>query len=499
MVVTRHAGSGSRSGSGAREGGQGGSVLPEVVDQMSTGKLDARIREILHDEVAALFRAELPELFGSIKTTMVEYFDERYASLIETAAATATTAVTAAGRGAGRGRVFLRALKLVSDKTKKNTEGAYVQGMTTSSAGSMTPRSPLMTPKTSQVVLLLAGKGAYSEHDDLPQMNELADIARCAGNTPLDDDRSLSYLLTCLDDLRVVIDRRKFDALTVETFGARIEKFIREKYLHMCEMVDDEKVDIASTVIDEDAPLEDDVVRSLRTNPIHSGNKDRTSIDDFEIIKPISHGAFGRVLKKADIIRKNAVESILAERDILIPVLNPFVVRFFYSFTCRENLYLVMEYLNGGDLYSLLRNLGCLDEDVARIYIAEVICFYFHFISYQDIVLALEYLHSLRVVHLPVIVASTAPFDKQPGVDVSEEEFLQFDTTAIPVIVTLNKVSLNSNVVLIFMLYQGAANIKVAGTDMNNKSSRSHSVFTCWFSKRSSIAINQLKFRSPMM
>ncbi|KAG5233857.1 serine/threonine protein kinase [Salix suchowensis] len=45
-----------------------------------------------------------------------------------------------------------------------------------------------------------------------------------------------------------------------------------------------------------------------------------------------------------------------------------------------------MEYLNGGDLYSLLRNLGCLDEDVARVYIAEV-------------VLALEYLHSLRVVH----------------------------------------------------------------------------------------------------
>ena len=52
-----------------------------------------------------------------------------------------------------------------------------------------------------------------------------------------------------------------------------------------------------------------------------------------------------------------------------------FQVRFFYSFTCRENLYLVMEYLNGGDLYSLLRNLGCLDEDVARVYIAEVVNF----------------------------------------------------------------------------------------------------------------------------
>ncbi|KAL3512153.1 hypothetical protein ACH5RR_024870 [Cinchona calisaya] len=293
----------------------------------------------------------------------------------------------------------LKGLPAMSCKTRFGPKSD--QGMTTSSAGSITPRSPLMTPRTSQIDLLLGGKGAYSEHDDIPQMNELADIARCVANTPLDDDRSLPYLLSCLEDLRVVIDRRKLDALTVETFGARIEKLIREKYLQLCELVDDDKVDITSTVIDEDAPLDDDVVRSLRTSPIHS-NRDRTSIDDFEIIKPISRGAFGRVflskkrttgdlfaikvLKKADMLRKNAVESILAERDILITVRNPFVVRFFYSFTCRENLYLVMEYLNGGDLYSLLRNLGCLDEDVARVYIAEV-------------VLALEYLHSLRIVH----------------------------------------------------------------------------------------------------
>lgn len=86
-------------------------------------------------------------------------------------------------------------------------------------------------------------------------------------------------------------------------------------------------------------------------------------------------------------------------------------VRFFYSFTCRENLYLVMEYLNGGDLFSLLRNLGCLDEDMARIYIAEVVrpfltlqIFALHRIEVELIqmifqVLALEYLPSVNIIH----------------------------------------------------------------------------------------------------
>ncbi|KAJ3697699.1 hypothetical protein LUZ61_001404 [Rhynchospora tenuis] len=290
----------------------------------------------------------------------------------------------------------LKGLPSMTCKTRFGPKSDH--GMTTSSAGSMTPRSPLTTPRSNHIDMLLTGRNALAETDDIPQIIELADIARCIANTALDEEKSSPYLVSCMEDLQEVIGRRKHEALTVQTFGVRIEKLHQEKYLQLCDSVDMEKVDSQSTVMDE----EDDVVRSLRASPVHPVIKDRTSIDDFEIIKPISRGAFGRVflakkrttgdlfaikvLKKADMIRKNAVESILAERDILITVRNPFVVRFFYSFTSRENLYLVMEYLNGGDMYSLLRNLGCLDEDVARIYIAEV-------------VLALEYLHSNRIVH----------------------------------------------------------------------------------------------------
>ena len=62
-------------------------------------------------------------------------------------------------------------------------------------------------------------------------------------------------------------------------------------------------------------------------------------------------------------------------------------VRFYYSFTSKENLYIVMEYLNGGDCFSLLRMLGALEEDAARLYAAEAI-------------LALEYCHTQVETHL---------------------------------------------------------------------------------------------------
>ncbi|OVA19533.1 Protein kinase domain [Macleaya cordata] len=276
------------------------------------------------------------------------------------------------------------------------------QGIAASSAGSITPRSPLLTPRTSQLELLFGGRRVISEHENFQQIHKLLDIARCVASVNTTDYSTLEYLVDRLEDLKYAIQDRKVDALIVETFGRRIEKLLQEKYVHLCGQIDDEKVDSSNFVVDEDSSVEDEAVRSLRASPMNTNGKDRTSIEDFEIIKPISRGAFGRVflarkratgdlfaikvLKKADMIRKNAVESILAERNILISVRNPFVVRFFYSFTCRENLYLVMEYLNGGDLYSLLRNLGCLEEDMARVYIAEV-------------VLALEYLHSMNVIH----------------------------------------------------------------------------------------------------
>ncbi|KAK8642446.1 hypothetical protein V6N13_011789 [Hibiscus sabdariffa] len=272
-----------------------------------------------------------------------------------------------------------------------------------SSTGSMTSLSSNNTPRGSHFDSFWLERNNPSELEDVQQMVDLSDIARCVAGTDLSKEGAHEFLLACMQDLQDILRHSKLKALVIDTFGCRIETLLREKYILACEASDVKSPMKCDEQRENSRLLSDNASQSSTVStPLNMSHKERTTIDDFEIIKPISRGAFGKVflarkrttgdlfaikvLKKLDMIRKNDIERILAERNILIAVRNPFVVRFFYSFTCRDNLYLVMEYLNGGDLYSLLRKVGCLDEEVARTYIAEL-------------VLALEYLHSLGIVH----------------------------------------------------------------------------------------------------
>lgn len=123
---------------------------------------------------------------------------------------------------------------------------------------------------------------------------------------------------------------------------------------------------------------------------------------DFDIIKLISNGAYGAVylvkhkttrqrfamkkINKNNLILRNQVEQVFAERDILSFADNPFVVSMYCSFETKKHLCLVMEYVEGGDCGTLLKNIGPLPPDMARFYFAET-------------VLAVEYLHSYGIVH----------------------------------------------------------------------------------------------------
>ena len=89
MVVTRQFETGSKSG--PRAGSKDGPTLTED-----------RFREIIHEEVVAIFSVKNPDMFGSIKTMMMEFFDDRYPAIVETAAAAASIAVAAVGAGTGQ-------------------------------------------------------------------------------------------------------------------------------------------------------------------------------------------------------------------------------------------------------------------------------------------------------------------------------------------------------------------------------------------------------------
>jgi hypothetical protein len=66
-------------------------------------------------------------------------------------------------------------------------------------------------------------------------------------------------------------------------------------------------------------------------------------------------------------VRAAQVANARTERLILSSLDSPWVVRLFFSFQTDDCLYLVLEYLNGGDCASLLRNIGCLDEAWAKV------------------------------------------------------------------------------------------------------------------------------------
>ncbi|THG21444.1 hypothetical protein TEA_001062 [Camellia sinensis var. sinensis] len=113
----------------------------------------------------------------------------------------------------------------------------------------------------------------------------------------------------------------------------------------------------------------------------------KMGIDDFEQLIAIGKGAFAEVwlrrakstgeifamkkLKKSDMLSRGQVEYVRSERNLLAEVDSRCIAKLFYSFQDSDFLYLIMEYLPGGDIMTLLMREDVLSEDVARFYIAE--------------------------------------------------------------------------------------------------------------------------------
>lgn len=128
----------------------------------------------------------------------------------------------------------------------------------------------------------------------------------------------------------------------------------------------------------------------------------RVHLGLFHLDLVVGKGGFGKVWKvhqkksdrvyamkemlKVKIIQKKSVDSVMNEVDLLRTLKHPFLVNMTYAFQDRENLYLVMDYINGGDLRYHIGKCRRFSESQSKFFIA---C----------IILALEYLHSHNIIH----------------------------------------------------------------------------------------------------
>lgn len=93
-----------------------------------------------------------------------------------------------------------------------------------------------------------------------------------------------------------------------------------------------------------------------------------------------------KTLLKSEMFKKDQLAHVKAERDVLAEADSPWVVSLYYSFQDADYLYLIMEFLPGGDLMTMLIKYDTFSEDVTRFYIAEC-------------VLSIEAIHRLGFIH----------------------------------------------------------------------------------------------------
>lgn len=146
---------------------------------------------------------------------------------------------------------------------------------------------------------------------------------------------------------------------------------------------------------------------------IESSSKEggKIGVGDFEILRVVGKGAFGKVfqvkmkgrhvvssnddgdgifamkvMRKDTIIKNNHVDYMNAEKDILTKVVHPFIVQLRFSFQTKFKLYLILDFINGGHLFYHLYRQGIFSEDQAMVYTAEIVS-------------AVTHLHKRGIVH----------------------------------------------------------------------------------------------------
>ena len=129
----------------------------------------------------------------------------------------------------------------------------------------------------------------------------------------------------------------------------------------------------------------------------------KVKINDFEKLQTVGLGSFGRVrlckhkknnkiyvmkiLKKYEIIKQKQIDHVYSEFNILSVLNHPFIVKLIgLNFEDPSYLYFILEYIQGGELFTLLRTKNTFPVEQAKFYIAHIITIF-------------EYLHSKNIIY----------------------------------------------------------------------------------------------------
>merc|ERR1719210_333383 len=145
-------------------------------------------------------------------------------------------------------------------------------------------------------------------------------------------------------------------------------------------------------------------MREIEVQDITRPGCEKPNVNQFELLRVLGQGSFGKVflvrkirgqdagslyamkvLKKATLKVRDRVRTKL-ERNILADVNHSFIVKLHYAFQTEGKLYLILDFLRGGDLFTRLSKEIMFTEDDVKFYLAEL-------------ALALQHLHSLGIIY----------------------------------------------------------------------------------------------------
>ncbi|GAB7342401.1 hypothetical protein MBLNU457_g0615t1 [Dothideomycetes sp. NU457] len=370
----------------------------QELDQPSPSLEQTLSRESISPEAAPVLRSQFGPAASSLAMALRNASDPSIAGLsLRRASSTAASTRSNSPMGSKTPRSLVGSLPAAASQTKRNSivlESDAGAESDSSLRSSVTGASKLGESPTAELSLsrVASTRGRKRTSLALPSLQSAArqeSPARSAGAPPLSPLRTFK-------SRQISGGETSASPITSPIQGASefTSPIIRAQQQHHRRQ---SSVALGESIRAPGSPL----LTAISSNP--QPKAVQTSIKDFEIIKPISKGAFGsvylarkkntgdyyaiKVLKKGDMVAKNQITNVKAERAIMMwQGESDFVAKLYWTFASKDYLYLVMEYLNGGDCASLIKTLGGIPEDWAVKYLAEV-------------VLGVQHLHSRQIVH----------------------------------------------------------------------------------------------------